>query len=303
MSVARVGGLPLNSGAMTDMCTKRFIVAAMAFVCASGMPAARAQDASTWESEQHAAARLIAGAAIQSAGANWLRAGLEIRLDPGWKTYWRYPGDSGVPPSFDFAGSENVKSVTPLWPAPELFDDGAGGRSIGYGGDVVLPLRVLPRDASKPTSLRVKLGYAICGNVCVPAQADLDLTLSGTPGAEEGALVTAEARVPRRVALGASGELAIRSMRRATEGGHARVVVEIAAPPGAPVELLAEGPTPDWALPLPTPEPSAAGSAPGLRRFAFDLDGLPPGAHADGAILTLTAVSPVDAIEVQARLD
>jgi DsbC/DsbD-like thiol-disulfide interchange protein len=306
MSVARVGGLSLNSGIMTDVCTKRIVVGGIALACAvysADITIARAQDASTWESEQHAAARLIAGAAVQSAGAKWLRAGLEIRLDPGWKTYWRYPGDSGVPPSFDFAGSENVKSITSLWPAPEVFDDGAGGQSIGYAGDVVLPLRVLPEDAGKPTALRVKLGYAVCGNLCVPAQADLDLTLSGKRGTEEAALVTAEARVPRRVALGASGELAIRSVRRVTEGGHAHVIVEIAAPPGIPVELLAEGPTPDWALPLPKFEPSAAGSVPGLRRFAFDLDGLPPGAHADGAMLTLTAVSPADAIEVQARLD
>ena len=104
---------------------------------------ARAQDASAWDAEPHAAARLIAGAAPRSADAPWLRAGIEIRLDPGWKTYWRYPGDSGVPPTLDFAGSENVKSVTVLWPAPTRFADGAGGHSIGYHGDVVLPLHVL----------------------------------------------------------------------------------------------------------------------------------------------------------------
>ena len=137
------------------------------------------------------------------ADAKWLRAGIEIRLDPGWKTYWRYPGDSGVPPTLDFAGSENVKSVTTLWPAPKRFADGAGGHSIGYLGDVVLPLRIVPKDASKPSSLHVKLGYAICGNLCVPAEADLDLTLSGKGGAEEPTLVAAEARVPRHVPLGA----------------------------------------------------------------------------------------------------
>jgi DsbC/DsbD-like thiol-disulfide interchange protein len=272
-------------------------------MCAGGAPVALAQDTSAWDSETHAAARLIAGAAVQSAEAKWLRAGVEIRLDPGWKTYWRYPGDSGVPPTFDFAGSENVKSVTPLWPAPERFDDGAGGQSIGYRGDVVLPLHVLALDASGPSTLRVKLGYAICGNLCVPAQADLDLTLSGKPGAEEGALLAAEARVPRRVPLGAGGELAVRSVHRETEGGHARVVVELTAPPGAQVELFVEGPTPDWTLPLPQPERPAPGNETATRRFSFDLDGLPPGARAAGATLTFTAVSPADAIEVETRLD
>jgi hypothetical protein len=78
-------------------------------------------------------------------------------------------------------------------------------------------------------------------------------------------------------------------------------VVEVTAPQDAPVELFVEGPTPDWALPLPETEKSASGEP--VRRFSFALDGLPPGAQANGAMLTLTAVSPADAIEVKARLD
>jgi hypothetical protein len=77
----------------------------------------------------------------------------------------------------------------------------------------------------------------------------------------------------------------------------------VAAPQDAPVELFVEGPTPDWALPLPEAEKSASGAPASVRRFSFALDGLPPGAQANGAMLTLTAVSPADAIEVKARLD
>lgn len=268
---------------------------------------AQAQDASAWTNEPHAGARLIAGGAVKSGDATALRAGIEIRLDPGWKTYWRYPGDSGVPPTFDFAGSENVKSVTALWPAPERFADGAGGHSIGYVGDVVLPLRIVPRDANSPTLLHVKLGYAVCGNLCVPAQANLDLTLSGKAGAEEPQLAAAEARVPHRIPLGATdqeGGLAVRSVHRETDNGHQRVVVDVAVPRGAPIDLFAEGPTPEWALPLPEPQkPAADGTPSDVRRFIFDLDGLPSGAHADGATLTFTEVSPSDAIEVKAHLD
>jgi len=282
-------------------------VATIALICVAGMTTARAQDASSWEGEFHAAARLIAGAAPKSAEAKWLRAGIEIRLDPGWKTYWRYPGDSGVPPTLDFTGSENIKSVTTLWPAPERFADGAGGQLIGYHGDFVLPLRVIPTDAIKPSSLHVKLSFAICGNLCVPAQADLDLILSGKVDAEEPALVAAEARVPRRIPFGAGtglgGGLAVRLVHREADGMRERVVVEVAAPEGAPVDLFVEGPTPEWALPVPEPRPASPDSAAGIRRFTFDLDGLPPGAHAEGATLTLTAVSPADAIEVEAHLD
>ncbi len=274
-------------------------------ILASVAAAARAQDASAWDAQPHTAARFIAGATLKSANTDRLRAGIEIRLAPGWHTYWRYPGDSGVPPTFDFAGSANVKSVRVLWPAPERFADGAGGHSIGYIGDVVLPLRIAPRDAAKPASLKVRLGYAICSNVCIPVKADLSFALSGKGGAEEPALVAAEARVPRRVALGAATDtgLAILRVHREAGGTHARVVVDVRAPPKTPVELLVEGPTPDWALPPPEPTTSQTGSTPGTRRFAFALDGLPPGAHAAGAKLTFTAVSPNDAIEVVARLD
>ncbi len=279
------------------------MIATIALICVPGIPMARAQHASAWEAVPHAAARLIAGAALKSADEAWLRAGIEIRLDLGWKTYWRYPGDSGLPPTFDFAGSENVKSVTVFWPAPERFADGAGGHSIGYHGDVVFPLRITAKDAAKPSLLHVKLDYAVCSNLCIPAEADLELTLSGKDGVEEPALVAAEARVPRHVPLGFGSGLAIRSVHRDGGDGHERVMVEVTAPEGTPVDLFVEGPTPYWALPLPELTDPAPDSASGMRRFRFDVDGLPPGAHIDGATLTFTAVSPDDAVEVSAHLD
>ncbi len=286
---------------------------------------ARAQDASDWDAQNHTAARLIAGGKIGGAEVKALRAGVEIKLDPGWHTYWRDPGDSGVPPKLDFSGSDNVKSVAVLWPAPERFPDGAGGNSIGYLDHVILPLRVTPRDAAKQSALKLKLGYDICGNMCVPVESELKLSLSGN-GAEEAAIEKAEIRVPRRVTVGegsatkavtlksaegntgdpanrdmrGSKGLAILSVHREPGAAHDRVIVEVAAPAGAPVDLFAEGPTPEWSLPL----PEAAGADNGAtRRFTFDLDGLPPGAKAEGAMLTLTAVSSDDAIEVPVRLD
>jgi len=277
---------------------RRLTLVTGALFCLGGLASAQAQDASAWQQEAHAAARLLAGSASTSAAAGFLRAGIEIRLDPGWKTYWRDPGDSGVPPTFDFTGSENVKSVTIEWPAPEKFPDGAGGDSIGYMGRVVLPLRVFANDAAKPSLLRLQLAYAICGNLCVPAEAKLGIALSGN-GAEESMIEKEEQRVPRRVALGAGSGLAIRAVHRETGGEHDRVTIEVAAPDNAAVDLFVEGPTPDWALPLPQP----SGTDGDLRRFTFDLDGLPAGAQAEGAMLTITAVSGDDAIEVPVHLD
>jgi DsbC/DsbD-like thiol-disulfide interchange protein len=273
-----------------------------AITCAGAAPS-RAQDASPWIGELHAAARLIAGAPIETAGVKLDRAGIEVRLDAGWKTYWRYPGDSGVPPTLDFTGSDNVKSVTPLWPAPERFADGAGGYSIGYRGDVILPLHIVLENARKPSSLRVKLGYAICGELCIPAQAELALTLPNKAGTHEPALAAAEARIPRAVSFGVVNGLGIASIHRETNGGRERVVVDVTGVGDAPVDLFVEGPSPDWALPVPDAEKPAADDRLAPRRFMFALDGLPSGAQAQGAMLTFTIVVPNDAVEVKARLD
>jgi DsbC/DsbD-like thiol-disulfide interchange protein len=259
-----------------------------------------AADASPWDNDLQSAARLIAARAKAVAGERVLRAGVEIKLKPGWKTYWRYPGDSGVPPVLDFSKSENVKSVTVLYPAPTSFADGGGGNSIGYKGGVILPLHVVTRDAAKPAMLRLKLNYAACEKLCVPAHAALALALTGGDSAQQVAVDAAEARVPKRAEIGAPGVPSILTVRRQSGPGKPRVVVDVAAPEGAAVALFAEGPTLEWALPLPQP---ITGAPAGAQRFAFELDGLPPGAKADGAVLRFTAVAGEKAVEVAFRLD
>ncbi len=278
----------------------RLMKVAAVLLCIGGLPAARAQDASAWDTESHAAVRLLAGSLVKTADTAFLRAGLEIKLDPGWKTYWRDPGDSGVPPTLDFKGSVNVNGVTILWPAPERFPDGAGGHSIGYTDHLILPLRIVPADAAKGALVNLKFAYAVCGNLCEPAEANLHLSLSGK-SAEDPVLEQAEARVPRHVALGEGRDkgLAVLSAHREPGDAHERVEVEVAAPAGARVDLFVEGPTSEWSLPLPEPQ-GADGT---VHSFVFDLDGLPPGAKAEGAMLTFTAVSGADAIEVPVRLD
>jgi DsbC/DsbD-like thiol-disulfide interchange protein len=262
--------------------------------------AAIAADVTPWEDDAQSAARLISARAVNESGGRMFRAGVEIRLKEGWKTYWRYPGDSGVPPVLDFSKSQNVKAVTVLYPAPTRFPDGGGGSSIGYKGTVILPLHVVPQDAGKPVTLDLKLDYAVCEKLCVPAEAKLELMLTGAETANEAALDAAEARVPKAAAVGDGGMPSIRAVHREAGSGKPRVTVDVAAPAGAPPALFAEGPTAQWALPLPEP---VAGAPAGLQRFAFELDGLPPGEQASGATLRLTAVAGDQAIEVAYRLD
>jgi DsbC/DsbD-like thiol-disulfide interchange protein len=277
------------------------ILPLLASVCLLGAASAPgiAADASAWDNDLRSAARLIGARARGDAANRSLRAGVEIKLQPGWKTYWRYPGDSGVPPVFDFAASENVKSVTVMFPAPTRFPDGAGGHSIGYSGAVILPLRVVPQDAGKPVKLRLKLEYAACEKLCVPAKAAAELALTGSASDHESALDAAEARVPKSVAVGDPQVPAIRAVRR-DGGGKSRVVIDVAAPDGAAIDLFAEGPTPQWALPLPEP---ISGAPAGLRRFGFAIDGVPPGEKADGADIRLTMTAGGHAIETVYRLD
>jgi DsbC/DsbD-like thiol-disulfide interchange protein len=280
-----------------------FRALALATVVATGSAAfstsfGRAADASDWDRGHHSAVRLIAGPTTQSGGERRLRAGVEMTLAPNWKTYWRYPGDSGVPPRFDFSGSDNLKTATVLWPAPTRFADGSG-TSVGYGTRVLFPLRIEATDAAKPVTLRVSLDYAVCEKLCVPVEAKASVRLPATGAAFEAPLNASEARVPRPTALAAEGALAIVSVRREADRGP-RVLVDVRTTEPAATDLLAEGPTAEWALPLPE---KIAGAPPGLVRFAFLLDGLPPGAEARGAVLTLTAITPHHAIETATHLD
>jgi DsbC/DsbD-like thiol-disulfide interchange protein len=259
----------------------------------------QAADSSPWDSGSQSAVRLIAGSAAAEPNQGVWRAGVEIKLEPGWKTYWRYPGDSGVPPRFNFEGSENVKDVVVQWPAPMRFADG-NGTSIGYTDHTIFPLRVILKDASKPAVLRALIDYAVCEKLCVPVDAKLELPLVAAPSLHDAALTASEARVPHSALIAADETLAITSVRREPGSPHERVIVEVKAPAESRVDVFAEGPTAEWALPLPEPVGDARD---GVRRFAFDLDGLPPGAQAKGAVLKLTAVSPGTAIEVTAHLD
>ena len=254
-----------------------------------------AADSSPWDGNQRAAVRLIAGAAQTDGNAPIHRAGIEIRLAPGWKTYWRYPGDSGIPPRFDFSGSRNVKAATVRWPAPQRLTD-EGGTSIGYKHDVVFPLDVVAQDATKPVVLALKIDYAVCEKLCVPADGKAELTLTGKPGEHDGKLAQSAKLVPQPAKISADGAFSVRAAKR--EGS--RITIDVAAPAGAPVELFAEGPAPEWALPVPSP---VAGAPAGQQRFVFELDGLPPDTKPEGATLKLTVVAGEQAIEVGYRLD
>ena len=254
---------------------------------------ARAQDASPWQRGSHSAVRLLSG----SRSGAVLLGGIAIQLDPGWKTYWRNSGDSGVPPRFDFSKSDNVEAVTVLWPAPVKFDDGAGGTSMGYHNQVILPLRIVPKNADKPVTLRANISYAACEKLCIPVEASAELAFASVASTEDSVLFAALDTVPKPASVGDPNPLTIRDVKR---DGKSTVLVDVLSPDARTVNLFVEGPTPDWALPVPK---QLEHSPPGVKRFAFELDGLPPGTSPEGAALKLTLVGGDRAYEFNINLD
>lgn len=154
--------------------------------------------ATPWVKDHASRARLIAGGAGLSQAAPRMLAGVEIELDEGWKTYWRHPGSSGVPPRLDWAGSTNVKDVKLLFPSPHRFSDREGD-TIGYKSRVVLPVVVTPQDASQPVELKLSMDYGVCKDVCIPVQSSLELLVPSDIATRAAGpeLVTALAQVPR----------------------------------------------------------------------------------------------------------
>jgi DsbC/DsbD-like thiol-disulfide interchange protein len=254
---------------------------------------ARAQDASPWQRDGHSAVRLLAG----SRSGAVLLGGIAFQLQPGWKTYWRSPGDSGVPPRFDFSKSENIEAVTVLWPAPVKFDDGGGGHSLGYKNQIVLPLRIVAKNADKPVTLRAGVNYAVCEKLCIPVEANAELAFTSVASTEDSELFAALDTVPKPAQVGDPNPLTIRDVKRS---GKSAVLVDVATPDAKDVSLFVEGPTPDWALPVPT---LLEHSPPGVKRFTFELDGLPPGAKPEGAALKLTLVGGDRAYEFNINLN
>jgi len=238
---------------------------------------------SPWAQGDKSRARLLAAGGL--AEGRYL-AGVEIRLAPQNLTYWKLPGDAGVPPVFSFAGSKNLKSAQALYPAPRRFPE-AGGEAFGYRDEVLFPLWITPEDPTKPVSLALKLDYATCDKICIPARAELSLDLPpGAKSAEEAGLLRAWIeRTPRP----AGDPAAPRPLLTPGDKPNAWRVRFAGA---TPTDLFAEGPD-DWFF-------DTRRSADG---FDLILAQKPADAPAGSVEVILTMVSGDRAFEARAPLD
>jgi DsbC/DsbD-like thiol-disulfide interchange protein len=157
-------------------CAMRNLMKSLLAACAVaivGLPDVALSQSVVSTGQSFVSARLLPG--IQEADGARL-TGLRLTMAPGWKTYWRSPGEAGIPPSFDWSASQNVTDVQVMWPRPQLFET-FGMETIGYADQVVLPVRITPLDPDAPIEVALTADIGVCKEICVIERFDLAETV------------------------------------------------------------------------------------------------------------------------------
>ncbi len=243
--------------------------AACCLVALLALPQPVAAASSDWVAVEGARVRLVTAGGPTAAGV--IDGALEIALEPGWKTYWRDPGDAGVPPSIDVSRSRNVASATLSFPAPERFDDGVAAWA-GYERPVAFPVSFRLTDPAAPTTVAADVFLGVCKAICIPLQASL--TVDPAAGADDPVdaelVATATAALPgaersdfsaRIVTLDDKTLTVAASVPAGTPSAELFVAGAEGFTFGTPVRLEGDGGV-GFSLPvLARPETPAAGSA------------------------------------------
>ncbi|MCE1234843.1 MAG: hypothetical protein LWW93_00665 [Hyphomicrobiales bacterium] len=240
--------------------------------------------------------RLVIGGVAEGT----IDAGLAIDLPEGWKTYWRTPGDAGIPPSIDASGSSGVAPIAVRFPAPERFDE-AGLTAVGYTRSVILPIEARLADPGKPGRIALTVMIGLCRDICVPFDAHVEAEVAPQAAkdpAAAAAIAAARAKVPQPAEAGRPPGVA--RIARETGPVGPRLVAEVAMPREAVRrDVFVEGPTPEWAL----PQPERIGARGGNELWAFDLDGHPKDADLSKLALRFTLIADDRAVEQIVPLD
>jgi DsbC/DsbD-like thiol-disulfide interchange protein len=243
---------------------------------------------SAWVEGHNSRVRFISGSG---------RAGVELVISKGWKTYWRMPGDAGVPPSFDWTGSVNVAKVDVLYPAPQRMVD-KSGTAIGYKDRVIFPLAITPTNPAVPVSLALAMEYGVCKDICIPAEAKLALTLapgntSGHHGPRSPDLEQAIESVPRMGEALKPSDPRIIAITGRVSGATPKLTIDAKATGGIDAtDLFIEGPDGTF---VPYPSKVSLGGA--LVRFEVDLAKTPDAKDLVGKPLRFTLTGPTGATE------
>lgn len=229
---------------------KRFGLTVPAFAIAAigalHVPASAAEPVATpWTTAETSRVRLVAG---RTGDTKKLVAGIEIEMADDWKTYWRNPGSSGVPPRIDWSQSANLASARLDFPAPTRFAD-RDGDTIGYKKYVVLPLELTPADATRPIDLKLSLEYGVCKDICIPIEVSLSLAVPADAQAfaPDSRTIAALSHVPRTGAGVKPKDPSLKSFKAELTGGKPTLAFDVAFPGGAAgADLFVEAPEGLW---------------------------------------------------------
>lgn len=226
-----------------------------------------------------------------------LHAGIEIALAPGWKTYWRSPGDAGVAPLFDFSASKNVRDLTVEFPVPHRYDDGFSVTNV-YENRVVFPLIGTVDDTAKPVELSLDLTIGVCREICIPEQLTARLSV---PTTEDDAAVDAILTQARSLVPGPAepGVLAVTEAKR--DGGTDKrpvFVFDTVVPDTDSAEIFVEGP-PDWSPHV----PKLIAKGDGTASYRVQFSRLGAKTPIEGATFRVTIVDDGRAVEDTVTLD
>lgn len=253
------------------------LILALTLSCA---PGAALSASSAWFETDGVRVRLMAEDTPAADGT--IRGALAIDLQPGWKTYWKDPGDAGIPPQVDIGPSTNISSATVGFPAPQRFDTG-GLHWAGYKEPIDLPVTFKVGDPSLYSAIDVDVFLGVCEEICIPVQTRLSVTLDpqgGSSSVDAARVEAAFARLPGA----ASSEFGVSDFR--IDGDH--IVASATLPKDATeAELFVVTPI-GWKLGAPVADAnSSAFRVPILAR------------PADGALAALdyTLATPGGAVE------
>lgn len=239
----------------------------------------------------HSTVRLLPG---EFSAGRWT-VGVGIWMAPGWKTYWRVPGDAGVPSEFTWESSINVKSVEVSWPAPNRYDD-ITGKSTGYKKLVVFPVEVTPVDPDQPAVLELQLFYGICSDICIPVTAELVAELPVDIKDRDAMDLINEfaATVPSPDAKGVT----VNQIKAVSVDGKPVLAVTLSGKVDAKTDILVEGF--DEAF---FEAPKLAGNENGRQVFHLLIDGVENAAELTGKNLKLTVLSGEIRLEANVKVN
>jgi len=168
--------------------------------------------------------------------------GLRFTLESGWKTYWRAPGDAGIPPIFDWSGSDNLAGTAITWPAPFVFDQN-GMRSVGYKDSVILPVALTPRQRDGEIRLSGVVDIGVCRDICIPETLRFDAVLPAAATRPDPRIAAAIAARPYSAEEAGVSHVACSF---GSDGGRLTLQAAIAMPPlGGDEHVVVETGDPD----------------------------------------------------------